>query len=384
MHPDSHSSGLRPGRLLSVDFWRGLALITIFVNHVPGNALERLTHRNFGFSDATEVFVMLAGCAAALAYLPRFRRGRGLATSIRIVQRGLQLYMCHIVLIVCCGAIIAHAVIATGDTRFLEAVHLDVLVNDTVPGLLGLALLGLQPAYLNILPLYIVLLLSTPLLLLAVRVHVLFALAASALLYVTSQLLWLNFPTFPSEGWWFLNPFCWQLLFVIGIAAGTMIVDGRKPVRSAPLFWLACAYLALAAVWIVSGFYPPWDLAPVPRFIWDFDKTNLYLPRLLHVLALAYVVTYLPVERWLRESGGLMRPFVVLGRHSLPVFCLGTVLAMAAQVFRAQYGSAPASDIVLMTCGIVALFVLAGILEWYRTGSAHSVDPGRPESARQV
>ncbi|MFC5066800.1 OpgC family protein [Flaviflagellibacter deserti] len=363
---------------MSVDFWRGLALVTIFVNHIPGNAFEHLTHRNFGFSDATEIFVMLAGVAAALAYLPQFAERRSLPTSFRIVRRAFDLYMAHIVLIVCCGAIIAYAVTATGDTRFFEALHLDILINDTVPGLIGLATLGLQPAYLNILPLYIMLLLMAPFLLLLARIRVGLALAVSAGLYVTAQLLWLNLPTFPSEGWWFLNPLCWQLLFAIGVAIGAMILRGERPVRSPVLFWIAVAYLAVSAVWIVSGFYPSWDIAPVPRFLWDFDKTNLFLPRLLHVLALVYVVTYLPVEAWLRRQAWIA-PLVALGRHSLPVFCLGTVIALAGQVIRAVTGGIFPVDVVLIGGGIIAQFILAGVLEWYRTetASAASLRPAR-------
>ena len=60
-------------RDLRIDFFRGLALIMIFVNHVPGNMFEIFTSRNFGLTDAAEIFVFLAGYAAALAY------GRGIA-----------------------------------------------------------------------------------------------------------------------------------------------------------------------------------------------------------------------------------------------------------------------------------------------------------------
>ena len=65
----------RRSRVVSVDFWRGIALATIFIDHVPGNVLEHYTQRNFGFSDAAEVFVLLAGVAASFAYLPHFEAG---------------------------------------------------------------------------------------------------------------------------------------------------------------------------------------------------------------------------------------------------------------------------------------------------------------------
>lgn len=51
----------------AIDFWRGFALLTIFVNHVPGNAFEPFTYSHFSISDAAELFVFLAGWAIALA-----------------------------------------------------------------------------------------------------------------------------------------------------------------------------------------------------------------------------------------------------------------------------------------------------------------------------
>ncbi|MGQ4273287.1 OpgC family protein [Terrihabitans sp. B22-R8] len=370
MHrPESPDGRPKRQRLLSVDFWRGLALLTIFINHVPGNVFVHLTHRNYGFSDATEIFVMLAGVAAALAYLPRFREGKALATSFRILQRAFQLYMAHIVLIVFSGAIIAYTVNRTGDSRFLEAFRLDILINDTIGGLIGLATLSLQPSYLDILPLYIVLVVAAPLLLLLARCSMGLTVAASVGLYVVAQFVPLHLVTFPASGLWFLNPFCWQLLFVIGLAIGRMILDGRSVPRSRVLLAAALAYLAIAAAWIVSGFVPSWNLAPLPVFLWEFNKTDLFLPRLLHVLALSYVATYLPTEHWLRSVAWL-RPFAVLGRHSLPVFALGTVLAINGQMMRALHGGSLVMDVVLIGSGVLLLFACAGVLEWNRLGQA--------------
>jgi hypothetical protein len=45
-----------------------LALITIFIDHVPANPLNRLTMRNLGFADAVELFVILAGASSMMAY----------------------------------------------------------------------------------------------------------------------------------------------------------------------------------------------------------------------------------------------------------------------------------------------------------------------------
>jgi hypothetical protein len=359
------------GRNVTVDFWRGLALCTIFINHVPGNLFERFTHRNLGFSDATEIFVLLAGVAAAFAYLPKMVAGRLCATSFRILLRAFQLYMAHIVLVVACCAMVGYAVSATGDTRFLQALHLDVLTDNTVPALIGLVLLGLQPAYLNILPLYIVLLLATPVLLMLVRRSGPLALAASGAIYVASQLYWINLPTFPEPGWWFLNPLAWQFLFVIGLVLGKALLRTDSLQVPAPLFWASLTYLAISLVWIRSGFYPTWNLAPLPLFLWEFDKTNLFAPRLLHVLALLVVFGSMALHATILRSR-VASALAVLGRHSLPVFFLGTLLALSFQILRALSGGGLVVDTVLIGSGLAAQFALAGVLEWHRNGTRRS------------
>ena len=75
------------GRDHRVDFLRGFALASIFINHVPGNVYEKLTHRNFGFSDAAEIFVLLAGFASAYAYFARYERGETLDSSLKALKR---------------------------------------------------------------------------------------------------------------------------------------------------------------------------------------------------------------------------------------------------------------------------------------------------------
>ena len=66
-----------------VDFFRGLALLFIFIDHIPGNSLAWLTLHNFGFADAGEIFVALAGYAAFLAYARTFEDEGAAAGCIR-------------------------------------------------------------------------------------------------------------------------------------------------------------------------------------------------------------------------------------------------------------------------------------------------------------
>jgi hypothetical protein len=52
---------------VEIDFWRGLALVVILIEHIPRNVLDSLTPQNFGFSDAAEAFVFLSGVSLGLS-----------------------------------------------------------------------------------------------------------------------------------------------------------------------------------------------------------------------------------------------------------------------------------------------------------------------------
>jgi hypothetical protein len=62
-------------RVDAIDFWRGFALLTIFIDHLPDNVFQQMTYGNFGLSDAAELFVFLSGASVALAYGTRFFHG---------------------------------------------------------------------------------------------------------------------------------------------------------------------------------------------------------------------------------------------------------------------------------------------------------------------
>src|SRR5437588_9982400 len=57
-----------PGRDLRIDACRGIALWSIFLNHVPNNIGSWLTLRHYGFSDSAEVFMFVSGVTCAMAY----------------------------------------------------------------------------------------------------------------------------------------------------------------------------------------------------------------------------------------------------------------------------------------------------------------------------
>ena len=56
------------GRDLRLDLFRGLANWAIFLDHIPNNVVAWITMKNYGFSDAADLFVFISGYTVALVY----------------------------------------------------------------------------------------------------------------------------------------------------------------------------------------------------------------------------------------------------------------------------------------------------------------------------
>jgi hypothetical protein len=171
-------------RDLRLDLFRGIALWLIFLDHIPGNILNWFTIRNYGFSDATEIFIFISGYTAAFVY-GRAMRERGLLiASARILRRAWQIYVAHIFLFTIFMAEIAYVAATFDNPLYAEEMNiLDFLKQPDVTIFQAL-LLKFKPVNMDVLPLYIVLLLLFPPMLWMLLRQPGFALAGSALVYV--------------------------------------------------------------------------------------------------------------------------------------------------------------------------------------------------------
>ncbi|MDO9637031.1 MAG: OpgC domain-containing protein [Pseudotabrizicola sp.] len=371
-----------------VDLLRGIALMMIFINHIPGTLWEHATSRNFGFSDAAEGFVLMSGIATALAYGPIFMRDRypPLALALRPWRRVLTLWWVHVLVVL---GILALFYLTVHDPEVAAmAVKRNIAraLADPVTFVPALMALSHQFAYADILPLYIALLLAAPLVLAAGVRWPRGLMLASLLLWLVVGIARIRVPTWPLENGWFFNPLAWQVIFVAGVLTGLAMRQGRRwlPVRIWP-FWLAVAYLCLAAIWVqvpaVAGWggHTLWmahEYLGAPGLFTSFDKSFVHLPRLLHILALAYVLSALPALTRLAESPKLA-PLITLGQHALPVFAASTGLAYVAQVVKVMAGPSFLLDTALIGGGFMILFALAGWLGTRKTRRAALPVDGR-------
>ncbi|MGH1571541.1 OpgC family protein [Methylobacterium sp. P31] len=329
--PPAGPTPAKPVRDARVDVLRGFALLTIFVDHIPRNAPALFTLHNFGFSDAAEIFVLLAGYSSMMAYGGLFDRAGIRTALVRIARRCLRIYLFQAGLLLATLVIVRIWMDLTGLTpRFGVA---PLLQMGLLPGLLrGLALNAL-PNYLDILPLYILLLALFPLVYFGMRRGIWGVLALSGAVWLAANLDYhLNLPNAAAvdDGWYF-NPFAWQFLFVIGAALALAVRAGHGllPWRG----WAAAAawaYLAFAL--LQGGSWADWGLPDLrPLAIGTPDKSHVAPLRLLDILALTYLLFSAPaVARFCRLPA--LRPIDACGRHSLEVFAAGCLAALIGRI----------------------------------------------------
>lgn len=364
-----------------VDFLRGLALAIIFINHVPGNFYEKLTPKNFGFSDAAEVFVILAGFASAYAYFSRFERGETAEATLKAWRRAGVLYVSHVVTTVVAIALFCAASLYFMHPGYLDdtIVYMDIkpLMDDPVRGFAGLVTLGHQLGYFNILPMYMALLLMLPAIMMLARRSLGLLLAASVTLWFATAMLPLDVPNYPMPGGWFFNPFAWQLLFVIGFILGQRQREALAMPYSKLLYGVCALYLLLAYWWVPFDWLINFSGIKLPGPIWGFEKGFVAWPRLLHVLALGYVVMMSPIGRLMHRipSANFL---TAMGRHSLPVFCFGSLLSMTGAIIRHEWGGSFAHDTIIIVTGVALMGVMAVILDGRKPSPPKALPIGQP------
>lgn len=358
------------GRDLRADLFRGVALWFIFIDHVPGNLLGTYTLRNFALADATEAFVLLAGYAAGIAYgTVQARQGWGFA-AVQCLRRVTTLYVAHIFLFVVFTAQVGFSAASLGNPAYLDELHLDPFGEDPYRAMLEALLLRYQPAFLDILPLYIVLLtLLIPALPVLGRPRLL--LGGSLALYAGVRATGFNLPNWTGGGW-FLNPLAWQLLFFIGCTIAQTPRSGAGAVVPRWNLWLAAAAvlsLLAGAAAIVVVWHRPDLLERLPgrvaAILSEVDKSGLHPFRLTAILALAYLIGHrLPARAALLRSW-LAAPFVLMGQHGLPVFCAGIFLSFLGRLGLENDDRWP-GQLAVNVLGFAALVGIGALAAWFR------------------
>ena len=360
----------------AVDFWRGFALATIFINHIPGFFYARFTHAKLSFSDSAEIFVFLAGWA--LRYTTRSREGHPVYLALRLGRRAIELYTAHIVITMIAIATLAASATLLSNPQLLEWHHATALFQKPVLAHLGLSLLTYQLDYFNILPLYVVLMTAAPLLAVIDRQSPNLLLALSVAIYFITLSTPVPIPTWPVDGQWFFNPLAWQLVFVLGfVLAREDGVGGFVRKHIGVIRWLSLPIVLVSALIVWFGWWADPATIPQPRLLFISDKTYATPIRLVQFLALVAIATavYPAIKR---AAPSVVEFLSLLGRHSLSVFCVGSILSLAGYITRFVYGPDLVLDTVVVISGIAVMALAAQLAEWHQQMRIPSLRLVRP------
>ena len=360
-------------RDLRIDVIRGLALLMIFVDHMPSDLLNRVTLHNFGFSDAAEVFVLLAGYSAMMAYGRSFDRDGAARGLRRVAARCGRIYLFQ------AGLLLTTLLVVQGwSTHYhIAPTIMAPILGSPVAGLAhGLTLRAL-PSYLDILPLYVVLLGGFPLVYLGIRRSPWLALSVSAAIWLAAgRFHGLNLPNWLDGKGWYFDPFAWQFLFTIGavLFQVTERAGGSLPWNT----WAArgCAVF-LAFAFIQGAPWHDWGLPDLhPLAMGPPDKSRLDWLRIVDVLCLFYLAMSSGAIRSLAGKSWL-RPVAACGQHSLEVFSLGCVLALFGRLVFRTDGVSVVTEVAVNAVGLTAMCSAALWL-------AHGKDLARVRQARRA
>ena len=359
----------KKGRDLRLDLFRGLANLGIFLDHIPNNMVNWLTTRNYGFSDAADLFIFISGYTVAFVFARTIVERGFIVGASRLIKRVWQIYVAHVFLFVFYLVEIGYLGQKYGNAGFADEFNIQGFLDNPAQTLFEGLILRFKPVNMDVLPLYIVLMgaFSTVLWMMLRKPN--WTLLASALLYLCARYFDWNLSAYPI-GTWYFNPFAWQLLFIFG---GWLALGGAETVTwivgSKTFLVLGVGYLLFALiVTLASRNHELRELIPV-RVYSHFtpnDKTNLAPYRMLHFVVLAALVVRLISRDWAGLQWRILQPAIKCGQQSLEVFCSGIFLSFAAHFVLVEVNGALWMQVLVSVLGIALMTALAYYRSWLR------------------
>lgn len=383
-----------PQRQYELDALRGLMLVLMTITHLP-TRLSSPLGQPLGYVSAAEGFVLLSAYMAGLVY-GRVALAKGVdAMRLAFWRRARKVYAAHAGLMLFLFTVIA-GVGVTIDQAVVENL-LGFYLAEPVHAFLMGVLLIYRPPLLDILPMYVLFMLISPL---AIAWGMQRGwggiIAGSVALWVLAQLgvgEWLFAHTVTAAGSHMsfqeagsFSTLGWQLLWVVGLSMGAS--------RSAPnprpfVFpgWVVAVSAVLGAAAMVwrhwAGQVPFETTTALGVFINSlFDKWHLGPLRVLN-LAMLVVLTIrmAPMvagfwERHERPTGANF--LVALGSASLPVFCAHLLIVLLVLTAWGDLPTArtPWGDFSLLVACFGALYLVADMTLWLQRASARFYSPG--------
>ncbi|WP_375160251.1 OpgC domain-containing protein [Bradyrhizobium sp. RDT46] len=355
------------GRDLRLDLFRGVANWAIFLDHIPDNVVNWITTRNYGFSDAADLFVFISGYTASFVYARMMLERGFIVGATRLTKRVWQLYVAHIILFVIYIASISYLALRFGDSEMINEFNVAGLVDNATETLRQGLFLRFKPLNLDVLPLYIVLMgLFPPVLWFMLRKPDL-TMVLAIVLWLTARHFGWNLNAYPA-GQWYFNPYCWQVLFVFGAWCALGGARRSMTLINAPItLYLCLGYLVFALIMTMAGRFPTFG-GMFPEWLFSAfnpnDKTNLAPYRFIHFVVIVILVIRFVPKEWPGLEWKVFDPLIVCGQQSLAVFCVGVFLSFVGHFELSMSSGSLLAQIFVSVAGIAIMTTVAYYISW--------------------
>jgi hypothetical protein len=350
--------------MVELDVLRGFLLLMMVVNHSP-SPLRQITDQPIGFFSTAEPFVFISALLAGLLFQKRRDKLGFAAARGATLQRALRIYRTHLITF--------FVVVAVGGL-FLDSVPgfqyiLNKFFDSPTSAVAGSVALLFQPPLLDILPMYVIFSLITPLAFwVADRVTWRVVFATSVGLWALSQFNVREFLTAPIRDQAFVqigpfDLFSWQLLWIAGLMVGCSLQQEK------PLFTFSrrteTILFVMAAGFTVTRWTCAYFNVDAAGTFWFLDKWHLGPLRLLDF----FLVTWFAAKTmpYLRRWREYLRPLSAVGQNMLPIFsteiCLSIFFIACVSV---RHHSVDAFATFLLLVQLVIAFVVAHFLEYWK------------------
>ncbi|WP_310487363.1 OpgC domain-containing protein [Chamaesiphon sp. VAR_69_metabat_338] len=316
-------------RDLRIDFLRGVAIVSMVVNHLECRSYFNNITQGHIYASSAEGFVFLSGFVLGFVTLQRIDK-IGLNSAMqKLLERAKILYFTSFILIAGLGLL---SIVAPGMTR---------PSFDRAPGewwqiLLAAGTLHLAPPIVDILQLYVLCLLASPAIFWLLRRGLLLPLlTASWTLWWIQQVHPYSFSLQPLDR---AHPYfvfsTWQILYVHGVAAGYHKDRLAKTWKRLPKIPVLLGMLAIVIAALVTAHFDlqlgTWPQKVQDRALWlRLTDRSINGPIRLVTLLGLFSLMFMAVDRfWIPLSKTLGNLLIPLGQNSLYVYIIHVPLTL--------------------------------------------------------
>jgi hypothetical protein len=332
----------KPRRLIELDVLRGFLLLGMTLTHLP-TQLSSISNQTFGFVSDAEGFIFLAAFLMGQIEQRKEQKWGESGVLRDVLRRTCRIYFYQCALLAVAFTLVAE--VALGFHRLALENLLSFYLESPKQAVIAAALLDYCPSLMDILPMYIVFMLLTPIARKIAR-----SLGWETVLFV-SFIVWAG-AQFGLRAWVYRHSdffglrvpesstgafdlYGWQLLWMIGLALGSIHAESLSAAPSNAVdsdsrmpSWLVKLSCMVAATFFVLRYAPANHWMNAQVYAWLTDKWHLGAARLIDFAAIALLLV-----RFGHRIAGLplFKPLASLGQASIQVFSVHVLFCVAAQ-----------------------------------------------------